>query len=64
MKQKYLSTGSCESGPYSIEVLADSPADAFVEVGLSLPGDVSVSTLVDESGRDVLDDIDPNDPVL
>lgn len=64
-KDWYLSTGSCESGKFEIVVSGRSPADAFVEVGLSLPGDVTIETLVDmTTGLDKLDEIDPNDPEL
>lgn len=62
--QTYHATGTCASGRFEIDVEATSPADAFVEVSLSVPGDTVVDTLTDETGRDVLDDIDPNDPVL
>ena len=64
-KRKYRSTGTGGKGPFDIEVEAESPADAFVEVSLNIHGETRVETLVDlETGRDVIDDIDPNDPVL
>jgi hypothetical protein len=63
--RKYRATGTGGKGPFDIEVEAESPADAFVEVALNIHGETSVETLVDlETGQDVLDDIDPNDPVL
>lgn len=64
LKKKYRSTGTCEDGPFDIEVTAYCPADAFVEVALSVRGDTEVYTLTDATGRDVIEDIDPDDPIL
>jgi hypothetical protein len=64
-KRKYRSTGTGAEGPFAIEVEAVSPADAFVEVSLNVRGETAVDTLLDlATGQDVLDDIDPDDPVL
>jgi hypothetical protein len=62
--QTYHATGTCEDGPFAITVQATSPVDAFVEVALSVRGQTRIDTLTDDSGRDVIDDIDPNDPAL
>ena len=64
-KRKYRSTGTGGNGPFDIEVEAEAPADAFVEVALAVYGETRVDTLVDlETGQDVMDQIDPDDPVL
>ena len=39
-------------------------AEAFVEVALSVKGETTIDSLTDKSGRDVIEDIDPDDPVL
>jgi hypothetical protein len=61
---KYRAIGVCEDGPFDITVEGDDPADAFVEAALSVRGETSIESLADESGRDVIEDIDPNDPAL
>lgn len=62
--KSYQATGTCATGRFDVTVKASDAADAFVEVALSVPGDTIVDTLVDESGKDVLGTIDPNDPIL
>ena len=64
-KRKYRSTGTGAEGPFDIEVNATDPADTFVEIALNVLGDTPADTLVDTgTGLNVLDCIDPEDPVL